>query len=65
MTEFHYRIFKGAEVLPTVALVYIDNEWDIKNYEAAGNDGRYHLCLHTFLYFTPLDLLSLEILVKY
>ena len=56
-------MFYGAEVLPAIALVYIDNEWDIKAYEDAGNHGRYHLCLHTLLHFTSLDLLSLELLV--
>lgn len=63
VTEFYYRIFSGAEVLPVVAVVYIDNEWDIQNFEAAGSHGRYHLGLHTFNFFASLDLLSWELLV--
>ena len=63
MTEFHYRIFAGAEVLPVYVLVYIENEQDISNFESAGNEGRYHLCLHNLLYFTSNRLLDLELLV--
>ena len=64
VTEFHYRIFNGPELLPVFALVYMEDEWDLRNYEAAGNHGRYHLCLHTVLDFTSHDLLALELLVS-
>ena len=53
MTEFHYRIFHEPEVLPAIVLVYIDDYSDLWKFEAALNDGRYHLCLHTAYFFTP------------
>ncbi len=36
VTEFHYRIYKGPEVKPVVALVYIENKADLWRFEAAG-----------------------------
>ena len=65
VTEFHYRIFNGPELLPVFVLVYVEDEWDIRNFEAAGNQGRYHLCLHTVLDFTSHNLLALELLVSH
>ena len=65
VTEFVYRIFKGPEILPVFAMVYIEDELDIKNFEAAGNEGRYHLSLNSFLYFTPLNWFTLEQLVSF
>ena len=64
VTEFHYRIFNGAEVQPVFVVVYIENQWDIRNFESAGNQGRYHLCLHNILDFTSHTLLELELLVN-
>ena len=52
VTEFHYRIFNGAEVQPVFVLVYVENEMDIRNFEAAATNGRYHMCLHNILDFT-------------
>ena len=65
VTEFHYRIFNGAEVQPVFVMVYVENESDIKNFETAGLQGRYHLCLHNILDFTSHTLLELELLVKF
>ena len=64
VTEFHYRIFNGAEVQPVFVLVYVENELDIRNFEAAATDGRYHMCLHNLLDFTSHTLLELELLVS-
>ena len=62
VTEFHYRIFSGAELLPIFALVYIDNEHDLKNYQNAALDGKYSLTLYFSYFFTPLDVFSRELL---
>ena len=47
MTEFHYRIFEGPELLPVFASVYIDTEEDLINFQRASSDGRYSLTLYT------------------
>ena len=60
VTEFHYRIFTGPEYLPAFALVYIDNESDLINFQRAALDGRYSMTLYFAYFFTPLDLLSKE-----
>ena len=61
VTEFHYRIFDGPEVLPVFALVYIDNERDLLNFQKATSDGRYSLTLYFFYFFTPANLFSKEL----
>ena len=60
MTEFHYRIFNGPEYLPAFALVYIDNDQDLVNFQHAALDGRYSMTLYFAYFFTPLDFLSKE-----
>ena len=60
VTEFHYRIFTGPEYLPAFALVYIDDESDLINFQRAALDGRYSMTLYFAYFFTPLDLLSKE-----
>ena len=40
VTEFHYGLFAGPEVLPVYAFVYIENKKDIANFERAGLAGR-------------------------
>jgi len=62
VTEFHYRIFDGPELLPVFALVYIDNDEDLLNFQRATADGRYCLTLYTYHFFTPLNLFSKELL---
>ena len=64
VTEFHYRIYKGPETKPVFVVVYIENESDIQNFEAATNDGRYYLCLSTGYFFSSLKFPSLELLVR-
>ena len=44
--EFHYRIFDGPELLPSVALAYIEDRADLWKLQKAGLDGRYQLSLH-------------------
>ena len=59
VTEFHYKIYKTPEILPALVLVYIDDKSDLWKFEAAANyNGKYHLCLHTAYFFTPLNVLS-------
>ena len=65
VTEFHYRIFHGPEVLPANVLVYIEDKSDLWKFEAAVNNGRYHLCLHTPFYFTSPNWLDMETKVGY
>ena len=65
VTEFHYRIFHGPEVLPANVLVYIEDKSDLWKFEAAVNNGRYHLCLHTPFYFTPPNWFDMETKVRY
>ena len=64
VTEFVYRIFDGPEILPVFALVYIEDESDIKKFEAAGNEGRYHLSLNSFQYFTSPNWFTFDQLVS-
>ena len=40
VTEFHYGLFEGPEVLPVYAFVYIENKKDLANFERAGINGR-------------------------
>ena len=61
-TEFHYRIFDGPELLPVFALVYIDDNEDLLNFQRATADGRYCLTLYTYHFFTQPNLLSREML---
>ena len=61
-TEFHYRIFDGPELLPVFALVYIDNDEDLLNFQRATADGRYCLTLYTYHFFTRPNLFSREML---
>ena len=60
VTEIHYRIFDGPELLPTIALVYIDDRTDLWKFQKAGLDGRYQLSLHVSYWFTPLNWLARE-----
>ena len=61
-TEFHYRIFDGPELLPIFALVYIDDDKDLLNFQRATADGRYSLTLYTYHFFTPPNLLSRDMI---
>ena len=61
-TEFHYRIFKQPETLPVFAIVYIDDDEDLVNFQRAALDGRYCLTLYTYHFFTPPNLLSKELI---
>ena len=36
VTEFHYRIFPEPEVLPVVAVIYIEDKADLWRIDAAG-----------------------------
>ena len=40
VTEFHYGLFEGPEVLPVYAFVYIESKNDLANFERAGINGR-------------------------
>ena len=60
VTEFHYRIFDGPELLPAVALVYMDDIADLWKFQKSGLDGRYQLSLHVSYWFTPLNWLEKE-----
>ena len=39
-TEFHYRIFDVPELIPVIALVYIEDKADLWKFERAGSVGR-------------------------
>ena len=39
-TEFVYRVYNTPEVRPTMVLIYIDDETDLRNFELAAFDGR-------------------------
>ena len=43
VTEFVYKIYPRPETLPTIVLIYMETESDIRNLERAAMDGRYHL----------------------
>ena len=60
VTEFHYRIFPRPEVQPAIVLVYVDDKSDLWKFEAAVNDGRYHLCLHVPYHFTRPNWFALD-----
>ena len=62
VTEFHYRIFPGPELLPAYALVYIDGPLDLFNFQNAALDGRYSMTIYFAYFFTPLNLLSKELI---
>ena len=47
VTEFHYRIFDGPEMLSISALVYIDDDQDLLRFQNAALDGRYSVTLYT------------------
>ena len=57
VTEFHYRIFSGPELLPAYALIYIDDEYDLLNFQNAALDGRYSMTIYFAYFFTPLNFL--------
>ena len=60
VTEFHYRIFQGPEILPSIALVYIEDRADLWKLQKAGLDGRYSISMHISMWFTPIDLFDKE-----
>ena len=60
VTEFHYRIFKGPELLPAFAVVYIDDELDLFNFQRATLDGRYSMAFYAGYFFKDLDLMSMD-----
>ena len=60
ITEFHYRIFKEPELLPTFAVVYIDDEQDLINFQRAALDGRYSVAIYFAYFFKSPDLMSAE-----
>ena len=39
-TEFIYRVYHTPEVMPTLVLVYIDDETDLYNFQLAAFNGR-------------------------
>ena len=43
VTEFLYRIYPRPETLPIIAMVYLENRYDIRKMEKAAQDGRYHV----------------------
>ena len=47
ITEFRYRIFKGPELLPAVALIYVDDRTDLWKLQKAGLMGK-NTKTHTF-----------------
>ena len=53
-TEFLYRIYPRPEVLPTLALVYLENSHDLYKLEKAAMDGRYHV--HAYIGYAFRDL---------
>ena len=61
VTEFHYRIFDGPELLPAFAQVYFDGYKDLLRYQKAALDGRYNLSLYVGYFFTPLNWFSHEL----
>ena len=60
VAEFHYRIFDGPELLPSVALAYIEDRADLWKLQKAGLDGRYQISMHISMWFTPIDLFDKE-----
>lgn len=56
VTEFLYKIYPRPETLPIIALIYIENPYDLRKLEKAALDGRYHLS-----WFVPYAFRDLEL----
>ena len=43
VTEFLYKIYPRPETLPIIAMIYLENKYDLRKLEEASKDGRYHV----------------------
>ena len=43
VTEFLYKIYPRPETKPIIAMVYIEDNYDLRKLEKAAKDGRFHV----------------------
>jgi len=55
ITEFVYQIYPRPETLPTIILIYVEDQNDIRNLERAAMDGRYHLTWYVIYPFREME----------
>lgn len=58
VTEFLYKIYPRPETLPIIAMIYIENAYDLRKLEKAALDGRYHVSWFIPYAFRDLSLSS-------
>jgi hypothetical protein len=54
VTEFLYKIYPKPETLPILAMVYLENPYDVRKLEKVAMDGRYHVTLFFIYMFKDL-----------
>ena len=42
-TEFLYKIYPRPETQPIIAMIYIEDNYDLRKLEKAAKDGRFHV----------------------
>ena len=43
VTEFLYKIYPRPETQPIIAMIYIEDNYDLRKLEKAAKDGRFHV----------------------
>ncbi len=64
VTEFLYKIYPKPETLPILAMVYLENPYDVRKLEKLAMDGRYHVTLFYIYMFKDLERVP-ELTVSY
>lgn len=64
VTEFLYKIYPKPETLPILAMVYLENPYDVRKLEKLAMDGRYHVTLFYIYMFKDLQRVP-ELTVSY
>ena len=54
VTEFLYKIYPKPETLPILAMIYLENPYDVRKLEKVAMDGRYHVTLFFIYMFEDL-----------
>ncbi len=69
VTEFLYKIYPRPETQPIVAMIYLEDSYDLRKLEKASKDGRYHLTWFVPYIFRPItfaiELLVLDFLLEF
>lgn len=55
VTEFLYKIYPKPETLPILAMIFLENPYDVRKLERLAMDGRYHVTLFFIYMFKDLQ----------